>query len=418
MTSVQPGFITAPFGLLCDGLSIAEIATQVETPFYLYSAATITGRLAALQDALAGVPHAVHYALKANSTLALVQLVRAGGACADANSVGEIEVALEAGFRPDEIVFTGVGKTRAELSRAVALGLRAINAESAGELDRIADLAEAQGRTARVALRVNPDIDAQTHAHISTGLRRNKFGVPLGDAADIIRTRVGRRGLHFVGVHAHIGSQLVNVEPLRQAAATLASLARELRHAGIELEHIDVGGGLGIAYDGGPEPSLAAYAAAIVEATRGTGTSLVFEPGRWLMAPAGMLVARVIDTKPAPDGRRFVVLDGGMTELLRPALYGAYHRIALVTPRAGASLVPCDVVGPVCETSDTLGLDRLLPDPQVDDVVAVYDTGAYGSVMASNYNRRPLPAEVLVEGAAWRLIRTRQTIHDQMARER
>lgn len=415
--AVPQGFATSPMGLLCDGVPIADIAAAVETPFYLYSAEVISARLGSLKAAFADVPHAVHYALKANSTLALVRLIRRGGALADANSVGEIDVALEAGFEPADIVFTGVGKTRSELARAVALGLRAINSESAGELERIADIAEARGVTARVALRVNPDIDAQTHAHISTGLKRNKFGVPLAEARAIIRSCTRRPGLRFVGVHAHIGSQLVNVEPLRRAAAALASLAHRLREDGISIEHIDVGGGLGIAYDGGAEPSLAGYAEAILESTRDTGAALVFEPGRWLMAPAGMLVARVIDTKPAPEGRRFVILDAGMTELMRPALYGAFHRIAAVLPRTGAAVVDCDVVGPVCESSDTLGLGRSLPDPQVDDLMAIFDTGAYGSVMASNYNRRPLPAEVLVENGAWRVIRRRQTIEDQLERE-
>lgn len=412
-----PGFHWTPTGLTCDGQNVADIAAAVGTPFYLYSGHIVRTRLRNLRAAFAHVPHAIHYALKANSTLALVKLIRSQGAGADANSVGEIEVALRAGFIPSEIVFTGVGKTRDELERAVSLGLKAINAESPGELDRIDAIARRQGVRARVALRVNPDIDPGTHHHISTGLKRNKFGVPLEDAAQVYRSHVGCAGLEFVGVHAHIGSQIRDVDPLRRAAGALATLARELRDAGIALEHLDVGGGLGVSYDGSPEPDVHAYAAAVAEVTRETGASLVLEPGRWLMAPAGALVARVVDTKPAPEGKRFVVLDAGMTELIRPALYDAFHRIALVTPRTGAAEVTCDVVGPVCESSDVFGRNRMLPDPRVDDLVVVLDAGAYGVVMSSNYNRRPMPPEVLVDQGAWRLIRRRQTVEDQLACE-
>jgi diaminopimelate decarboxylase len=268
-----------------------------------------------------------------------------------------------------------------------------------------------------VAVRVNPDIDAGTHAHIATGLKRNKFGVPVAEAAALYRELAGRPGLEFVGLHAHIGSQIRTLEPLRHAAATLSRLARELRASGIPLEHLDMGGGLGVSYDGAGDLDVLAYGAAMVEATREAGLTLILEPGRWLMAPAGALVASVVDTKPAPGDRRFVVLDAGMTELIRPALYDAFHRIVLVTPRPGAPDVTCDVVGPVCESSDTFGRDRRLEDPQVGDLVAVLDAGAYGSVMASNYNRRPQPAEVVVDRGAWRIVRRRQTIEEQLACE-
>jgi diaminopimelate decarboxylase len=408
------GFQWTPGGLTCDGHALADLATAVGTPLYVYSGSVVRSRMQALHDAFAGAPHAVHYALKAQSTLAVLRLIRSTLAGADANSVGEIEVALRAGFIPQDILFSGVGKTRDELERAIALGLKAINAESAGELDRIAAIGRAQGVRVRVALRVNPDIDAQTHAHISTGMKRNKFGVPIEDAVEICRARADEAGLELVGLHSHIGSQIVNMEPLRRAAVAVAALARELRASGIAIEHLDVGGGLGVAYDGGEEPDVAAYGVAIVEATRGSGAALVLEPGRWLMAPAGVLVTTVVDTKPAPDGRRFVVLDAGMSELLRPALYDAFHRIALVMPRAGAEPVSCDVVGPVCESSDVLGRNRVLPDPQVDDLAVILDVGAYGSVMASNYNRRPLPAEVLVDNGVWRLVRRRQTVEEQL----
>ncbi len=411
------GFQWTPLGLVCDGAAVDAIAAAVGTPFYVYSADVIRSRLQSLDRAFAGARHAVHYALKANSTLALVRLIRTAGSGADANSGGEIDVALRAGFIPQDIVFTGVGKTRDELERAVALGVKAINAESAGELDRIDEIAHAQGVRARVAVRINPDIDPQTHAHISTGLKRNKFGVPLDAAGDLYRSRASRSGLEFVGIHAHIGSQIQNLDPLRRAAGAVAALARELRDGGIRIEHLDVGGGLGVSYDGLQEPDVTAYATAIIDATRPAEATLLLEPGRWLMAPAGALIAAVVDTKPAPDGRRFVILDASMTELIRPALYGAFHRIAMVAPRNDSMDVLCDVVGPVCESSDTFGRDRPLPDPRVDDLVALLDAGAYGSVMASNYNRRPLPLEVLVDQGHWRVIRRRQSIEDQLANE-
>lgn len=402
--------------LLCDEVSLAEIAASVGTPFYVYSARTITDRYRALDRAFGGYPHTLHYALKANSILSIVRLLRGLGAGADANSGGEIEVALRGGFIPAQIVFTGVGKTHDELERAVALGVKAINAESPGELDRIDAIARAQGTRARVALRVNPDVDAQSHPHISTGLKTNKFGIAISDARAVALEATRRSALELVGVHVHIGSQIVNLDPLRRASGALVGLARGLRQAGIRLEHVDLGGGLGISYNGAPAPDAEAYASALLPALSGLDLELILEPGRFLLGPAGALVGRVVDTKTHPDGHRFAVLDAGMTELMRPALYGAFHRIAPVRPRPGAE-VSCDVVGPLCESSDTLGVDRRLPPLEVGDLLAVLDAGAYGSVMASNYNRRAMPAEVLVEDDRWRVIRRRQTIDDLLSCE-
>lgn len=405
-------------GALCaDGVPLATIANSAGTPCYVYSAATIVERTRALSGALDAAPHGIHYALKANSSLAVLRLLRGLGVEADANSMGEIEVALRAGFIPGQIVFTGVGKAREELERAVALGVKAINAESPGELDRIDAIARAQGTRARVALRVNPAVDARTHPNITTGLSRNKFGVAFDTAPEVVREFAARPGLEFVGLHAHIGSQITTLAPLTEAAQRLAGLARELREAGVALEHLDIGGGLGIAYEEGSAiVDVADYGRAMIAATEGLGLTLLVEPGRWLMAPAGLLLARVVDVKSHPGGRTFVVLDAGMTELLRPALYAAYHRIVPVVAR-DAEPLPCDIVGPVCESSDTFGVDRPLAAPTVDDLVAVMDAGAYGSVMASNYNRRPLPPEVLVEGGAWRIIRRRQSVDDMLANE-
>jgi diaminopimelate decarboxylase len=403
-------------GLLCDGASIESIVERVGTPLYVYSAQAVREAYCAIDTAFADYPHAIHYALKANSTLAIARLLRSLGSRADANSGGEIEVALRAGFAPRDIVFTGVGKTRAELESAIGRDIGTINAESAGELDRIAALAAAMGRRARVAVRVNPDIDAGSHPNISTGMRTNKFGVALQEAPGIYRTRRDAPGLAFVGVHIHIGSQITTAEPLRRAAAALTGLALQLRDEGIALEHVDLGGGLGIAYEGRPMITPAEYAAAVLPDLRRAGIPVVLEPGRAVVGHSGALVARVVDVKRYPDGRQFAVLDAGMTELIRPALYGSFHRIVPVRPRATAES-PWDIVGPICESSDVFARDRMLPALQVDDLVAVLDTGAYGAVMASNYNRHLLPPEVLVDGERWTIIRRRQTIDDLLALE-
>jgi diaminopimelate decarboxylase len=403
--------------LACDGVSVQSIVEHTGTPTYIYSARAIREAYRAIDDAFSPYPHAIHYALKANSTLAIVRLLRSLGSRADANSGGEIAVAERAGFTPADIVFTGVGKTREELEYAVGRGVGTINAESAGELDRIAAIASAQGRVARVALRVNPDIDAQSHPNISTGLKTNKFGVPLQEARAMYRARRDTRGLRFVGVHIHIGSQITTLEPLRRAAAALVSLALELRDDGFALEHVDLGGGLGIAYEGRPIIDPADYAAAVIPELKRIGLPVVLEPGRAVVGYSGALVARVVDTKCFPDGRRFAVLDAGMGELIRPALYGSFHRIVPVVPRAGGDSA-WDIVGPICESSDVFARDRMLPPLQVDDLVAILDAGAYGSVMGSNYNRHLLPAEVLVDEGRWTLIRRRQTLEDVLALER
>ena len=415
-SSVQLPFQASARGLACDGVSVQSIVDTVGTPAYIYSARAIRDAYQAIDTAFSDYPHAIHYALKANSTLAIVRLLRSLGSRADANSGGEIDVARRAGFAPGEIVFTGVGKSADELEYAIAQDVGTINAESAGELDRIAARARAAGRVARVALRVNPDIDAQSHPNISTGLRSNKFGVALQDARAVYRERLNVASLKFVGVHIHIGSQITTAEPLRRAAAALTSLALELRGDGVPLEHVDLGGGLGIAYEGRPMITPAEYAAAVVPELRRANIPVVLEPGRAVVGHSGALVARVVDVKQYPDGRRFAVLDAGMTELMRPALYGSFHRIVPVTPRDTPEH-PWDIVGPICESSDVFARDRQLPDLCVDDLVAILDTGAYGAVMASNYNRRLLAPEVLVDGDGWSVIRRRQTIDDLLALE-
>ena len=406
-----------PHGTLrCDGVPLTDIAASEGTPVYVYSAATITSRYRAVDEAFASYPHAMHYALKANSTLAVARLLRSLGSGADANSGGEIEVALRAGFIPPEIVFTGVGKTSQELAYAVELGVKTINAESAGELERIDDIARARQTKARVALRVNADIDALSHPHISTGLKTNKFGIAIGHVRDICQRMRGRTGLEIVGLHSHIGSQITDLTPLRRAAEALTALARELRDDGVVIDHVDLGGGLGISYEGQPVPGATDYAAALLPVLRDSGLQLILEPGRNIVGPAGVLLSRVVDVKEQGGGKLFVILDAGMTELIRPMLYNAFHRIEPVAP-SSAPEVLCDVVGPLCESSDTLGRDRRLPCPRPGDLMAILDTGAYGSVMASNYNRRTTPAEVLVQDGRWSVIRRRQTIDDLVALE-
>jgi diaminopimelate decarboxylase len=415
-SSVQLPFQAGAHGLECDGVSVQSIVATVGTPAYIYSASAIRDAYRAIDDAFGAYPHAIHYALKANSTLAIARLLKGLGSRADANSAGEIEVALRAGFAPRDVVFTGVGKTGAELDYAIARDVNAINAESAGELDRIAERARTAGRVARVALRVNPDIDAQSHPNISTGLRSNKFGVALQDARGIYSDRRHVKSLEFVGVHVHIGSQITTAEPLRRAAATLTTLALELRDDGVPLEHVDLGGGLGIAYEGRPLIAPSEYAAAVLPELRRANIPVVLEPGRAVVGHSGALVSRVVDVKQYPDGRKFAVLDSGMTELMRPALYGSFHRILPVSPRQTAE-TPWDVVGPICESSDVFARERPLPDLCVDDLVAILDTGAYGAVMASNYNRRLLAPEVLVDAGSWSVIRRRQTLDDVLALE-
>ena len=400
----------------CDGIPLADLAARFGTPLYVYSAAAIAERYRQVDEAFHGYPHTLHSALKANSTLGIARFVRSLGAAADANSVGEIDVALRAGFTAQEIVFTGVGKTEAELERAIQLGLRSINAESEGEIARIDALATSRGRRARVAVRVNPDIDAQSHPHISTGLKNNKFGVAIADAREMCLGMRGRAGVQIVGLHSHVGSQITQLEPLRRAAEALVALAFELRGAGVHIEHLDIGGGLGVPYEGQPVPSAAEYAASILPIVRPSGLHLILEPGRFLVAQAGVLLTRVVDIKAQAGGKLFVIVDAGMTELMRPMLYGAYHRIEPLRA-ATAPEVLCDIVGPICETTDTLGKDRRLARPEVGDLMVVFDAGAYGSVMASNYNRRLMPAEVLVQDGSATLIKRRQTIDDLVALE-
>jgi diaminopimelate decarboxylase len=419
------GFHRQGVALVCDGVPLESIAAAYGTPLYVYSAATIAERYRAIDDAFAGYPHSIHYALKANSTLAISRLLRGLGSHVDANSGGEIDVALRAGFLPAQIVFTGVGKTQAELGYAIGLGVRSINVESEGEIERIERLSRERNVRTKVAIRINPDVDAGTHPHISTGLKINKFGIPLDQVRELCARYRGRPNLEIIGLHAHVGSQITDMAPLARAAAALVALARELAGDGTTIEHLDIGGGLGVSYDGRPVPGAADYARAVLPIVRESGLAVVLEPGRHIIAPAGALLTRVVDVKdrgprsdvPGAESRDlFVVMDAGMTELLRPMMYNAFHRIEPVIA-SGPDQVSAEIVGPLCESSDTLGKNRTIPRPSVGEYYAVLDAGAYGSVMASNYNRRLLPAEVMIEDGEARLIRRRQTLEDVLALE-
>jgi diaminopimelate decarboxylase len=410
------GFSRTTQELVCDGVPLSAIARAEGTPAYVYSAALLRQRYRELDDAFGEYPHAIHYAFKANSTRALVSELRAIGASVDAVSIWEVELARSVGFDARQIVFDGVGKSDAELDAAVGLDLKAINVESTGELARVEAIASRSGRVARVAIRVNPDIDAKSHPHISTGRKINKFGIPADEARALLPTLASRRALKLVALHVHVGSQITSLEPIRRAAESLSGLVHDAKLAGIALEYLDAGGGLGISYDGGPVPSFRDYAAALVGALGVTDLPIVVEPGRSIIGPAGVLLARVVDLKPRTSSSEFAIIDAGMSELLRPALYDAFHLIEPVINRDGA-LRQYELVGPVCESGDVVGRDRMLPPLAVGDFIAIRDAGGYGSVMASNYNRRPLPAEVLVDNGAWGVIRRRQTLADMLALE-
>ena len=410
------GFSFLGSSVKCDGVDLSTIADREGTPVYVYSRRCLEQRYTALADSLRGHTHRIHYALKANSTFGLVQVIQELGSGVDANSGSEISVALRAGFSPEDVVFTGVGKTQTELELALSLGVDTINAESSGELDRIDLLARARGIQARVAVRVNPDVDAESHPGISTGSRSHKFGVPIERARDVCLEAARRDGLKLVGLHAHIGSQIVNLDPIRRTAKIIVDFARELRSDGIVLEQLDLGGGLGISYDGANVLSVEDYASSILREVVPSGLKLLVEPGRWIVGPSGALVTRVVDVKHHMENRYFVIVDAGMSEFMRPALYDSFHRVDLLSSRQEPK-VECDIVGPICESTDVLALRRLMPLPVVGDLIAVRDVGAYGSAMASNYNRHSLPAEVLVDTDGWRLIRRRQTVDDLLSCE-
>jgi diaminopimelate decarboxylase len=405
-------------GLLLEGVPLAHIAREVGTPAWVMSAGTLRARLAALQDAFAPLKAHVHYAVKANDHLAVLGVMREGGAGADVVSQGELMRAQKARIASRKIVFSGVGKTPSDLAAAVAADIAQINVESAEELIMLSAVAAGMGRTARVALRINPDIDAGTHAKITTGRADNKFGIALGDIPALYARAKSLPGVTPVGLALHIGSQIAAMAPYRAAYARTADMVRGLRAIGLPVQTLDCGGGLGIRYRDEPAGAAEAFAGAVAQAFGDLDLQLMIEPGRWLAGPSGLLLASVVLTKTTGD-HRFLVLDAAMNDLVRPAMYDAWHGIVPLSPiDARAPVAPVDVVGPVCETGDTFARNRALPDMAPASIVAILDTGAYGSVMSSTYNARPLAAQVMVDGSQWSVIRPRQTHADLWAHER
>lgn len=403
--------------LHAEGVSLARIAREVGTPTYVYSAATLERHYAVMDEAFAFRPHLLCYSVKANSTLGLLSLLARKGSGFDIVSAGELVRTLRAGADPARIVFSGVGKTEEEIAAALEAGLLLFNVESEDELLAIARVARRKRRRAPVALRVNPDVDARTHPYIATGLKESKFGIPLSRAAALYRRERKNRSLAFLGVDCHIGSQMTQVAPLREALTRVARLFRTLCAEGIPLRYLDAGGGLGITYREETPPSPREYATAVGAALGDVSATLILEPGRVLVGNAGLLLSKVLYTKRTQD-RRFVVVDAGMNDLIRPALYGAHHEILPVGRRRLRGAAVADLVGPVCESSDAFARARRLPALASGDLVAVMSAGAYGMSMASNYNSRPRPAEVLVQGRHYDVIRSRETHEDLMRGER
>ncbi len=404
-------------GLLLEGVPLAAIAAGAGTPCWVISAGTLRARLAALSAALGRVGAHVHYAVKANDHLAVLRLVAGGGAGADVVSGGELRRALQAGILPERIVFSGVGKQPAELLLAASSGIAQVNVESAEELAMLSAVTAGAGLAVDVALRLNPDVDAGTHAKITTGRADNKFGIGLADAAALYARAAALPGLRPVGLALHIGSQIGAMAPYRAAYAKAADLVRTLRAAGNTVTRMDCGGGLGISYRHEPEGDPAALAGAIAATLGGLDLQLMVEPGRWLVGPAGLLLTSVVLEK-TTGGRRFTVLDAAMNDLLRPALYDSWHGVVPVAAReALGAACETDLVGPVCESGDTFARRRRLPALGPQSLLAILDTGAYGSVMSSTYNARPLAAQVMVDDGRWATIRPRQPVEALWASE-
>lgn len=392
-------------GLACDSVPLETIAAQIGTPVYVYSANAMRGQIRRYQEAFAGRSALFCYAVKANSNLAVIRTLAAEGAGADTVSGGEIERALAAGVPPERIVFAGIAKTDDEIRFALSTGILQLNVESVPELSRISAIAQELGTTAPIAFRVNPDVDAATHSKISTGRKEDKFGIPFADAPTLYGLAQTLPGIEPLGLHLHIGSQITTLEPFRLAYQRGATLFKDMREAGIGLRRLDFGGGFGVRYQNEEPLVPTAFAALVEELTRGLDAELIFEPGRAMVAEAGVLVSSVIYRKESGD-RRFLILDAGMNVLIRPALYDAWHEIVPLREQApGAHLAPMDVVGPICESSDIFGRDRYLPLLDTGDRVALLSAGAYGAAMASNYNSRMSAAEVLVDGERWAVIK-------------
>src|ERR1700744_48454 len=406
--------------LHAEAVNLSELAARVGAPFYCYSTATLERHYRVFADAFAGEKVQILYAMKANSNQSVLRTLAKLGAGADVVSGGELKRALAAGIPSGKIVFSGVGKTEAELRAALAADIHCLNVESEPELELLSRLAVETGRTARISVRVNPDVDAGTHAKISTGKSENKFGIPLGRARDVYARAAKLPGIEVTGTDMHIGSQITDLSRMETAFRILAEFVQTLRADGHNITHIDFGGGLGIPYymDREAPPAPDAYAAMVKRVTHNLGCTLMFEPGRMIVGNAGILIARVIYVKHG-DGKTFVIIDAAMNDLIRPTLYEAHHDILPVAQAAtGARPIVADVVGPVCETGDSLALDRTLPEPKAGDLLAVMTAGAYGAVQASTYNTRALIPEVLVNSDQYAVVRPRIDVDALIAMDR
>ncbi|MDR0181426.1 diaminopimelate decarboxylase [Lysobacter arvi] len=400
-----------------DGVDLRRLAEQVPTPFYAYSVQAIRTRIASLQNAFRGLDVRICYAVKANSNLAILQLIAQHGVGADIVSHGEMQRSLKAGIPAERIVFSGVGKTADEIDTALVAGVWRFNVESADELHLLQRVAQSRGVCARAAVRINPDVDARTHAKISTGKAENKFGVSIDEARRWFAESASLDHVQLDGLHAHIGSQILDLEPFRTALQRVEAFRRELVEAGHPVASVDIGGGLGVVYRRGIDTpvDIADYASLVRETFAGFKGTLAVEPGRWLVAEAGVLVTRAIRVKQGAD-RHFLVVDAAMNDLLRPSLYEAWHEIVPLHGRDEAN-VAYDVVGPVCETGDTFAQRRVMPRCEAGDVLMIEGAGAYGASMGSTYNSRPLPPEVLLDDGRYAIIRRRQTLAEMMAGE-
>ena len=406
--------------LHAEAANLAALAEIVGTPFYCYSSATIERHYNVFAAAFADVDALVCYALKANSNQAVVSTLTRLGAGADVVSEGELLRARAAGVAPERIVFSGVGKTARELNLAVEHGILCVNVESESELELLSSIATAKGRTADISIRVNPDVDPKTHAKIATGRAENKFGIPISRAREVYARAAKLKGVRAIGVDMHIGSQIIDLQPFRDAFALLAEFVGVLRGDGHAISHIDVGGGLGVPYreDNEPPPDPSAYAAIVKGATKNLGCRIILEPGRLIVGNAGILVTRVLHVKHG-DAKNFVVVDAGMNDLIRPTLYDAHHDIRPVRePAAGRRRIVADVVGPVCESGDYFALERELAAPEAGDYLALMTAGAYGATQSGTYNSRPLVPEVLVRKDEWAMVRPRQEVEELIVLDR
>ena len=402
--------------LYCEEVNVSRIAEEVGTPFFLYSHATLTRHFEAFDKAFAEVPHLVCYSVKANSNLAVLRLFSGLGGGADIVSGGELFRAIKAGIDPDKIVYSGVGKKEEEMEYALKENILMFNVESHQELDALNTVAGRMGKKARISLRVNPDVDPKTHPYISTGLKQNKFGIPISDALSEYRYANSLENIEVVGVDCHIGSQLTQTQPFVDALKKVKALVLQLRDEGINIKYLDLGGGLGITYDEEEPPHPTDYGKAIIAETKDLGVILVFEPGRVIVGNAGVLVSKVTYTKEGEE-KNFIIGDAGMNDLARPSLYGSYQGIMAVK-KSDEALIVADVVGPICESGDFLAKDREVQPFKPGELFAVASSGAYGFTMSSNYNSRRRAAEVMVKGDSFEVIREREEYSDLVKGEK